>query len=82
MNSNKYIISGVIAVVYLLFKFIEMRFLDRENKPLKELVRETTLVYFSALGGFFVVDQLNPMVAAVVDSTPASPPIFTGSPEF
>ena len=82
MLPNKYVIAGVVSVVYLLLKFFEMRFLDRENKPLKELVRETILVFFSTLGGFFVVEQLGPLNSVIADNTPSSPPIFTGSPEF
>lgn len=82
MSSNKYVVSGVIAIVYLLLKFIEMRFFDRENKPLKELVRETILVFFSSIGGFFVLDQLAPLNSVIADAAPVSPPIFTGSPEF
>ncbi len=80
---NKFVVSGVIAVVYLLFKFIEMRFLDRENKALKELVRETILVFFSSVSGFFILEQLGPIASSVAEVTSSSsPPIFTGSPEF
>ena len=40
-------IAGLaISVSYLLFKFIEMRFVLKENKPLKLLVRDTVLVLF------------------------------------
>jgi hypothetical protein len=80
MSNNKYIISGVISVIFLLFKFIEMRFLDKENKPLKELVRDAILVFFSAICAFFVLDQLGPV--ATGEAKVAPPPIFVGGPEF
>ena len=41
------IVGLVVSVCYLLFKFIEMRFVLKENKPLKVLVRDTVLVYLS-----------------------------------
>ncbi len=80
MFKNKFTISGVIAVVFFLIKFMEMRFLDRENKPLKELVKETILVFFSATGGFFVMEQLSAVIPN--EAKLVSPPIFTGGPEF
>ena len=52
-------IAGLaISVCYLLFKFIEMRFVLKENKPLKLLARDTVLVYLSVLLGNFVISQI------------------------
>jgi hypothetical protein len=41
-----------------------MRFVDKENKPLKFLIRDTLLVYFSVIAGHFVLDQLKPVIHA------------------
>lgn len=80
MNNNKYVVAGAICFVFFLFKFMEMRFFDKENKPLKELVKETILVFFSTLCAFFVLDQLGHVIP--VEAKAVSPPIFTGGPEF
>lgn len=53
--------AGVIAVIYLLLKFAEMRLVIKENKPLKELVKDTLMVYGSIILGMYIIDQLIPM---------------------
>ena len=56
---NIFVTAGIISVVFLIAKFIEMRFVDKENKPLKLLIRDALLVYFSVVFGNFVLEQLN-----------------------
>jgi len=59
VDSTKVIVIGVVvAVVYFLLKFIEMRFVDPENqKPIKILVRDAIMVCISAVLGVFVLNQ-------------------------
>ena len=93
MNSNSYIVSGIIAFVFLVAKFLEMRFtnnniVDNEGednggvqpKPLKFLLRDTLLVYMSSLLGFYVISQFEEHAAtnSVVKEVAA----FTGGPDF
>jgi hypothetical protein len=75
---NIFIIAGVISIVFLISKFIEMRFIEKENKPLKLLIRDSLLVYFSVLSGYFILEQLNP----IVNKTGEKIPVFTDNPEF
>lgn len=94
MNSNSYIVSGIIAFVFLVAKFLEMRFSGANNvvdnegednggvqpKPLKFLLRDTLLVYMSSLLGFYVISQFEEHAAtnSVVKEVAA----FTGGPDF
>ena len=48
MNSI-FITGGVISFVYLVFKFLEMRFVLKEKKPMKVLFRDTLIVYISVV---------------------------------
>ena len=66
-----------ISVCYLLFKFIEMRFVLKENKPLKVLVRDTVLVYLSVVLGSFIISQIGES-----NITPKLPEVFTNDPGF
>ena len=74
-------ISGIISFVYLLVKFLEMRFVDKESKPVKILIRDSLLVYFSVIAGNFVIDQLKPIIQEGGDVT-VSPAVFTDNPGF
>ncbi len=73
-----FFIAGIISIVFLIAKFVEMRFVDKESKPLKLLIRDALLVYFSVIIGIFVLDQLRPMSS----EGPVSPQVFTDNPEF
>ncbi len=93
MNNNAYIVSGIIAFVFLVAKFIEMRFsganngIDNEGedsqpqpKPLKFLLRDTALVYGSSLLGFYIISQFEEHAA--VNSAVKEVAAFTGGPDF
>ena len=54
---NVFVQAGIIAVLYLLIKFGEMRFVLKENKPVKLLMRDTVVVYVSAVTGLYIIDQ-------------------------
>ncbi len=77
MESSNFFNALIISIVYLLFKFIEMRFIIKKNKPLKELVREALLVYLSILAGYFIIEQIIPLKSAL-----QVPKVFTDTPDF
>mgnify|MGYP006883156949 CR=1 FL=1 len=76
---NVYTFLGALVItgVYLLFRFLEMRFVLKKNQPLKFLLREALMVYFSVLGGDFVLRQIQPLnIGSNV------PTVFTSPPDF
>jgi len=75
--TNSMIAGLAISVSYLIFKFIEMRFVLKENKPLKLLVRDTVLVYLSVILGNFVISQIGE-----TNITSSLPEVFTNDPGF
>ena len=77
MSNSIFLTAVAVAVAYLIFRFIEMRFILKENKPLKVLTRDTLLVYLSVLLGNFVMQQLGG-----VDLTIKVPEVFTNEPDF
>ena len=79
--SNIFIEAGIISIIYFIVKFIEMRFVDKESRPLKFLIRDSLLVYFSVICGNFVVDQLKPMIQEG-GKTVINPSVFTDNPGF
>ena len=75
---NIFLISSFVSIIFLVLKFIEMRFIEKENKPLKYLIRDTILVYFSIIVGFHIHQEVNPVLSSNLLQTP----VFTGSPDF
>jgi len=77
MNTHTFIGALIISGVYLLFRFLEMRFVLKENKPLKNLLRDSLMVYLSVLCGNFILEQLQPLNNIV-----NIPDVFTSPPDF
>ena len=46
---NPFILAALISFCYLIIKFSEMRIIDKENKPLKNIIKDMFLVYFSCV---------------------------------
>lgn len=79
--ANTFIIAGIISIVFFVAKFSEMRFIDKESKPLKFLIRDSLLVYFSTIVGMFFMDQLKPIIEDG-SSGATNPSVFTDNPTF
>ena len=78
---NIFIVATVVSIIFLLMKFAEMRLFDKESKPLKLLIRDALLVYFSVLTGCFILEQLKPVIVEGGTAV-KNPPVFTGDPNF
>lgn len=78
---NIFLIAGIISVIFFIAKFLEMRYVEEESKPLKILVRDSLLVYVSVVLGGFILDQLNPVIneTEILSSVPLA---FTDNPPF
>jgi hypothetical protein len=78
---NIFLIAAVISITFLLAKFMEMRFIEKESKPLKDLIKDALLVYFSVLLANFIIEQLNPLMNGGSNALKHTP-IFTDNPGF
>jgi len=69
--------ASIITIIYFLVKFIETKYIVKENKPIKFLIRDTLVVMISSISGLYVIQHMkeNDVVAATVTA-------FTGKPEF
>ena len=73
-------LAFIIALVYLVTKFLEMRFIIKENKEVKVLFRDSLLVYFSVVVGEFLLGQLTPLSELMNGGNDAK--AFTNAPNF
>ena len=77
---NIYIISTIIAFLYLLIKFAEMRMINKETKTIKELVTDSLIVFISVICGNFVFVQMQPLSEMILGDGNAQ--AFTDKPNF
>ena len=82
---NLYVSAGIVACIFLLAKFIEIRFISKSNdeeapeaKPMKNALRDAAVVFVSYILGHFIVTQFNksPIILG------SKPDVFTGAPGF
>lgn len=78
--TNIFVLAAIISIVFLLTKFLEMRYIEKESKPLKLLIRDSFLVYFSVIIANFVIDQISPVIKG--GTSTKITPVFTDNPGF
>ena len=78
--TNNLLISLIISIIYLLFKFFDMRFIKKENLPIKNLVLDSCLVFISSLLTFFLFNQFN--LNEILSNESAAPEAFVDTPNF
>lgn len=78
MKQSNFVLALAISIVYGLIKFIEMKFILKETKPLKTLFRDVVIVYLSVLCGIFIVEQVIPIKDNLTEKIGA----FTNTPNF
>jgi len=80
--NNIFIISFVISIIFTIIKIIEMKFIESEyKKPLKYLIRDSLLVYFSVIAGDFILEQVSPSIQKITN-TNTTPNAFLSDPIF
>jgi hypothetical protein len=75
---NIYLYSGIVSFIFFLCKFFEMKYIEKEIKPLKLLLRDTLLVYISIIIGYYIIQQLTP----VINDGKITPPVIVDNPDF
>jgi len=79
----------LLTVLFGLMKMAEMKYIDGEIKPLKELVRDLVMVFASSvLGGYvFILNStwLDDILSTITNTKTLSADVtqvFTGAPDF
>jgi len=78
--NNQVLTAGIISIIYFLMKFIEMRFILKENKPLKHMVIDTLIVFISATITILLLDQFN--LNELIGNIKSAPGAFINKPDF
>ena len=76
---NYFYSASVLSIIFFICKFIEMRFITKSNKSLKELMIDSSYVFFSVIVGLFIIEQFNGKKIKVGGTTTQ---VFTDNPNF
>ena len=69
--------SSVISIIYLVFKYLEMKVITKDIKPIKLIIRDALIVFISSISGFFVLSQFENNV-----NLKSQPGAFVGEANF
>jgi hypothetical protein len=78
--NNQVITSLIISLLYLIIKFIEMRFILKENKPLKQLFIDSLIVFVTCMISLILLDQFN--LNELIGNIKPIPNVFVNNPDF
>jgi hypothetical protein len=76
---NIFVVAAIISIIFLISKFFEMRIIEKESKPIKYLIRDSLLVYFSVIASHFILKQIKPIIHNAGSNVT---PVFTDNPGF
>jgi hypothetical protein len=87
---EQFLIPAIIAtVLFSILKFIEMKYLDKQMKPLKTVIRDAFMVFVSSLVGVYVfsffggsVQEFLNIVTESKTLNAAATQVFTDVPGF
>ena len=82
-------LAGVITILFCVSKLLEMKYIEKEWKPIKYLVRDSLIVFISSFVGVFIYHQGEGTVTGFVNAITENKnvdlkgtQVFTGDPEF
>jgi len=83
------ILSFLTTLVFVVFRILEMKYIDKQWMPMKYVVRDTFIVFASVLSGTGIYYNMEPTLleffSVVTDNTEIAPiatQIFTDEPGF
>ena len=74
---DKFIVSAIIAGLFVLAKTLEAKFIKKEESPLRKIGRDGLLVYMVSLAGLYASESFSTDTMKT-----SSPGAYTDNPEF
>ena len=78
--TNNLLVSLVVSVIYLLFRLFDNKYISKNDKSVRELVREFTTVAVSVISALFLVTKFNLRSKDI--NVNNSPNVFVDQPQF
>ena len=82
-------LAGLITLLFCICKILEMKYIDKEWKPIKHLVRDSLIVFITSFLGVFIYLRGQGTVTDFVNVITENKSldlkgtqVFTGDPEF
>ena len=77
---NYIIPSLTISILYMMYKIIDMKYITKEEKSLKNITKDSLVVFLCGILSLFVLDQLN--INQLIGNSKEALSAFTNDPDF
>ena len=82
IDKNIIITAIIVSLVYVILRIIEIKFINKEELNFKLIIKDALIVLCSVIVGFYLTEQLKPMMYENASSIIKTPIIFTDAPNF
>ena len=71
--------ATAVMLVFIIFRLAEGKLSSKEERPIKDIVKDSVIVYLSALGALFIMKQI---AGSSSSSSVTQPKVSTDAPFF
>jgi len=77
---NFIIPSLAISIIFMIYKVIDMKYITKEEKSLKNVTKDSLIVFLCSMISMFGLEQLN--INEIIGNSKESLSAFTNEPDF
>ena len=78
MEQSSFVVAAAVAIIFAISKFIEKKYILKEEEiAMKNIIRDSLMVYVSTVVGLFIIEQVGDKV-----NKQAPTVAFTGKADF
>lgn len=78
MEQSHFVVAAAVAIIFAISKFVEKKYVIKEEEiAVKNIIRDSLMVYVSTVIGLFVIEQVGETVGKQEPTT-----VFTGKADF
>lgn len=72
--------SLAISIIYMIYKIIDMKYITKEETSLKNVTKDSLIVFLCSMVSLFGLEQLN--INEIIGNSKESLSAFTNEPDF
>lgn len=72
--------SIVISIIFMIYKIIDMKYITKEENSLKNITKDSLIVFLCSMISMFGLEQLN--INELIGNSKESLSAFTNEPDF
>ena len=72
--------SLVMSIIYMMYKIIDTKYISKEEKSLKNITKDSLVVFLCGIFSMFIIEQLN--INKLIGNSKDVLSAFTNDPDF